>query len=101
MYENNVIIQTEFVRFDLPKWTIDIVATINALPASSGAVDMVFCSNASIVLNNKALVAGMSAEPRRQESEPFASWLKSKGFEVEEMDKMVKLVTLIHVSINV
>ena len=62
---------------------------------------MVYCANASVILNNKALVAGMNAEPRRQESEPFANWLRTKGFEVEEMDKMVKLVTLIHVSINV
>lgn len=53
-----------------------------------GAVDMVYCANASVILNNKALVAGMNAEPRRQESEPFANWLRTKGFEVEEMDKM-------------
>ena len=50
---------------------------------------MVFCANSAVVMKDKALIAGMSAEPRQQESEPFAAWFRSNGFEVKEMDKMV------------
>ena len=50
---------------------------------------MVFSANSALVLNNKALIAKMAAEPRRAESEHFASWFREQGFEVEELEKIV------------
>ena len=50
---------------------------------------MVFSANSALVLNNKALIAKMAAEPRRAESEHFASWFRERGFEVEELEKIV------------
>ena len=50
---------------------------------------MVFSANSALVLNNKALIAKMAAEPRRAESEHFARWFGERGFEVEELEKIV------------
>ena len=52
---------------------------------------MVFSANSAIVLDNKALIAKMNAHPRREESEHFARWFRERGFDVEELEKIVRI----------
>ncbi len=43
-------------------------------------MDKVFCANAGILLNNKALVANFSAGPRKAESMYYLEYFNKHGF---------------------
>eukprot|EP00116_Pleurobrachia_bachei_P002187 sb/3462449/ len=58
-----------------------------------GAVDMVFAANSAIVLNNKALISNMAAEPRKPEEGAFESWYREMGFEVATFNDIAKPYT--------
>ncbi len=47
---------------------------------AGGLVDQVFCANAAILLNNKALIANFAAGPRKPESMIYMDYFTDHGF---------------------
>ena len=54
---------------------------------------MVFAANSAIVLNNKALISNMAAEPRKPEEGAFETWYREMGFEVATFNEISKPYT--------
>lgn len=62
---------------------------VKTCPAAKGCVDMVFAANGALVLNHRALVSKMAAQPRQQESEHFTAWFREQGFETEKLENIL------------
>lgn len=54
---------------------------VEVMEAAPGLPDMVFCANAGVVHNGRALVSNFTHPERQPESEEFLRWFRSAGYE--------------------